>query len=79
MVSDSPPLTEFGLLILYLSAMPIDTLGSEEIDFLIRDNLQPKIVRAPEVILGYKLSTAMDIWSVGCLVRIRYLIELDSE
>lgn len=54
------------------SAIPIDTLGSDDMDFIIRDSLQPKIVRAPEVILGYKLSSAMDIWSVGCLVRVPY-------
>lgn len=39
-------------------------------DCIIREGLQPMIVRAPEVILGYKLSSATDIWSVGFLVRL---------
>jgi serine/threonine-protein kinase SRPK3 len=31
---------------------------------------QPVLLRAPEVILGHTSSTPVDIWSVGCLVRL---------
>jgi hypothetical protein len=30
---------------------------------------QPPIVRAPEVTLKYPWTSAIDIWTVGCLVR----------
>ena len=33
-----------------------------------KDEFQPVLLRAPEVILGHPWSTPVDIWSVGCLV-----------
>ncbi|QRV92958.1 Serine/threonine-protein kinase [Ceratobasidium sp. AG-Ba] len=32
------------------------------------DKIQPLALRAPEVILGYSWDTAVDIWSLGCLI-----------
>ncbi|THH03876.1 hypothetical protein EW146_g10325 [Bondarzewia mesenterica] len=37
------------------------------------EQVQPVLLRAPEVILGHPWSTPIDIWSVGCLV-FEYLI-----
>lgn len=31
--------------------------------------VQPKIYRAPEVILGVPWTFSVDIWNVGCMVR----------
>ena len=36
----------------------------------VQDEVQPHLLRAPEVILGHAWSTPIDIWSVGCLVII---------
>lgn len=36
----------------------------------VQDEVQPCLLRAPEVILGHAWSTPIDIWSVGCLVII---------
>lgn len=33
------------------------------------DQVQPKKLRAPEVILGLKWDSKIDIWSVACVVR----------
>jgi serine/threonine-protein kinase SRPK3 len=30
--------------------------------------IQPVALRAPEVILGYRWDSAVDIWSAGCVV-----------
>jgi serine/threonine-protein kinase SRPK3 len=32
--------------------------------------IQPVALRAPEVILGIRWDTPVDIWSAGCLVRL---------
>jgi len=47
------------------------------IDEHVQDEVQPLVLRAPEVILGHPWSTPIDIWSVGCLVII-ILLSLHS-
>jgi serine/threonine-protein kinase SRPK3 len=38
---------------------------------LLKD-VQPVLLRAIEVVLGYSWSTGIDIWSVGCLVSSKF-------
>lgn len=51
-----PVLCDFG------SAMVIN-------DEYQREFIQPRIYRAPEVILGVPWTYSVDIWNVGCMVR----------
>jgi len=37
--------------------------------------IQPRALRAPEVILGADWGTPVDIWNLGCLVRLRALLQ----
>lgn len=39
--------------------------------------VQPKIYRAPEVILGVPWTYSADIWNVGCMVRPNILIMME--
>lgn len=69
--SCSQPLPYFSLcdsiedvevrLVDYSEATPIDKPGREHLR-------QPDIIRAPEVTLRYPWTSAIDIWTVGCLV-----------
>ena len=54
----APVLCDFG------SAVPLDD-GLEH-----REDIQPDIYRAPEVILDIPWSYSVDIWNVGCMVSI---------
>jgi len=60
-----PNLTDIKILIDYGHAVWADTTHKDEV--------QPVLLRAPEVILGHPWSTPVDIWSVGCLV-FEYLV-----
>lgn len=53
---DAPVLCDFG------SAVPLDD-GLEH-----REDIQPDIYRAPEVILDIPWTYSVDIWNVGCMV-----------
>jgi serine/threonine-protein kinase SRPK3 len=52
----APVLCDFG------SAVPVDD-GLEH-----REDIQPDVYRAPEVILGVPWTYSVDIWNVGCMV-----------
>ncbi|KAJ7725194.1 kinase-like domain-containing protein [Mycena metata] len=61
----SQPLPNLGL------KSSLENLSIKLIDFgnVVPDQtLQPKLVRAPEVVVGLSWSPAMDIWNVGCLL-----------
>lgn len=54
----APVLCDFG------SAVPLDD-GREHLE-----DIQPDVYRAPEVILDIPWTYSVDIWNVGCIVRI---------
>ena len=63
----NPVLCDFG------SAVPLDD-GREH-----REDIQPDVYRAPEVIIEAPWTQSVDIWNVGCMVRTYlYLIHTSS-
>ncbi|KAH7921680.1 kinase-like protein [Leucogyrophana mollusca] len=71
----SQPLPNLGLRpdMSNLSVCLIDYGQSTPVGKVPEEQVQPVLLRAPEVILGHPWSTPIDIWSVGCLV-FEYLI-----
>ncbi|KAK3987686.1 Serine/threonine-protein kinase, partial [Cladorrhinum sp. PSN332] len=55
-ILENPVLCDFG------SAVPLDD-GREH-----REDIQPDVYRAPEVILEAPWTTSVDIWNVGCMI-----------
>lgn len=41
----------------------------------LSDRIQPPILRAPEVTLGAPWGPSVDIWNLGCLVRLSNAIQ----
>lgn len=58
----APVLCDFG------SAVPLDD-GAE-----YREDIQPDVYRAPEIILDIPWTYSVDIWNVGCMVSVNGLI-----
>ena len=42
------------------------------VDHDLKGTIQPTALRAPEVNLGIKWDTAIDIWGAGCVVHLPY-------
>jgi serine/threonine-protein kinase SRPK3 len=53
----APVLCDFG------SSVPLDD-GNEH-----REDIQPNVYRAPEIIIDIPWTYSVDIWNVGCVVR----------
>jgi serine/threonine protein kinase len=44
------------------------SLSPQLIIFLLKDDVQTRQYRSPEVILGQKWDTTIDMWSLACMV-----------
>lgn len=55
----------------------VDFSVSSWTDRHLSDRIQPPALRAPEVTIGAPWGTAIDIWSLGCLVStISFLLSM---